>query len=76
VLLGYLDARLQIYLPAYRWVLENRLDAEVDDLREKSSKVDVVLLDYETNANVEDLSKPLSHAALVKRFVEGHWPAL
>jgi hypothetical protein len=29
VLLGYRDARCRVYLPAYRWVLENRLVAEV-----------------------------------------------
>ena len=29
VLLGYRDARHRIYLPAYRWVLENRLAAGV-----------------------------------------------
>src|SRR5262245_18872348 len=33
VLLGYRDARLRIYLPAYRWMLENRLAAEVGRLR-------------------------------------------
>ena len=32
VLLGYRDARYLIYLPAYRWVLENRLAAEVKRL--------------------------------------------
>ena len=35
----------------------------------------VVLLDYETNGDVEDLSRPLSHAALVKCHLEGEWPA-
>ena len=34
----------------------------------------LVLLDYETNADVEDLSAPLSHAALVARYLEGAWP--
>ena len=35
----------------------------------------VVLLDYETNGDVEDLSSPLSHAALVRYYLEGKWPA-
>jgi hypothetical protein len=34
----------------------------------------VVLLDYETNLNVEDPTSPLSHAGRVKLFVEGNWP--
>ena len=75
VLLGYRDARYHIYLPAYRWVLENRLAAEVDRLRGEAAARPVVLLDYETNGDVEALSRPLSHAALVKHYLEGKWPA-
>jgi hypothetical protein len=76
VLLGYRDARYNIYLPAYRWVLENRLAAEVAKLRDEMAKRAVVLLDYETNGDVEDLSRPLSHAALVKCYLEGKWPSV
>jgi O-acetyl-ADP-ribose deacetylase (regulator of RNase III) len=74
-LLGYRDARFQIYLPAYRWVLENRLADQVALLRGEVAARAVVLLDYETNCDVEDLSKPLSHAGLVKLYLEGRWPA-
>lgn len=28
----------------------------------------------ETNADVDDLSRPLSHAALVASYVMGRWP--
>jgi hypothetical protein len=76
MLLGYRDARYNIYLPVYRWVLENRLSAEVARLREEAAVTTVVLLDYETNGDVEDLSSPLSHAALVRLYVEGRWPQL
>ncbi|MCR3749435.1 DUF6939 family protein [Lentzea californiensis] len=64
-LLDYRTARREIYSPAYRWVLEHRLRAEVERLRELAESADVVLLDYTTNGDVEDLSTPLSHAALV-----------
>lgn len=64
-LLDYRTARREIYLPAYRWVLEHRLRAEVTLLRELAESADVVLLDYTTNGDVEDLSTPLSHAALI-----------
>jgi O-acetyl-ADP-ribose deacetylase (regulator of RNase III) len=74
VLLGYLDARRHIYLPAYRWVMENRLAAEVERVRAEASDRPVVLLDYETNGNLEDLSRPLSHATLIRLFVTGGWP--
>ena len=74
VLLNYRDARYRIYLPAYRWVLENCLTAEIGRLRGEGGSRSVVLLDYETNGDVEDLSRPLSHAALVKAYLEGSWP--
>jgi hypothetical protein len=74
VLLGYRDARYNIYLPAYRWVLENRLAAEVKRLRDEMAGRPVVLLDYETNGDVEDLSHPLSHASLIRYYLEGNWP--
>jgi hypothetical protein len=75
VLLGYGQARLQIYVPAYKWVLENRLSAQVASLRAESTSKTLVLLDYETNCDIDDLTGPLSHASLVKRYLEGTWPA-
>jgi hypothetical protein len=74
VLLGYHDARIQIYLPAYHWVLQHRLQREVEELRQLARHETVLLLDYETNARIEDLSRPLSHAALIKYHLEGCWP--
>lgn len=74
VLLGYREARYKIYLPAYRWVLEHRLVAEVSRLRLEWANRPLVLLDYETNNNPDDLPRPLSHASLVKAFLEGAWP--
>ena len=73
-LLGYLDARKQIYLPSYKWVLENRLQNLVKAIRIISKHKTVVLLDYETNANVNNPMKPLSHASLIKAFIEGNYP--
>jgi hypothetical protein len=65
-LLSYAEARKQIYLPTYRWVLEHKLGHEVEALRELGAgNKTVVLLDYETNGDVDDLSRPLSHASLV-----------
>jgi hypothetical protein len=72
-LLAYFDARYQIYLLSYLWVLENCLQDEVAKLRELSEQQTVLLLDYETNTDIDDLSKPLSHAGLVKRYCEDEW---
>lgn len=74
-LLGYRDARYQIYLPAYLWILEHRLAGEIQQLRELAASRSIVLLDYETNDDIENLASPLSHAALLKRYLEGNWPA-
>jgi hypothetical protein len=74
-LLTYADARFLIYLPSYRWVLEHCLQDTLAQLREYAEKQTVILLDYETNCDLRDLSHPLSHAGLVKRYLENQWPA-
>ena len=73
-LLGYRDARFRIYLPAYKWVLEHRLASQVEQLRRLVADTSLVLLDYETNADVEDVTSPLSHAALVMYHLKNTWP--
>lgn len=73
-LLPYRQARELIYLPCYRWVLDNCLKDELDQLRQFAAEKTVVLLDYQTNGNLDDLKTPLSHAALVKRYLEDDWP--
>jgi len=73
-LLSYIDARIQIYLPSYLWVLENKVSEILERLKEASRKEDIVLLDYETNCDVLNPKKPLSHAFLVKAFVENSYP--
>jgi hypothetical protein len=52
LLVGYVEARKQIYLPLYQWVLDHRLPALVGELRELSRRGDIVLLDYATNGDV------------------------
>lgn len=74
VLLNYIEARHEIYLPLYRWVLEHNVPELVEQVRTLSAERPVVLLDYETNLNVADSTSPLSHAGLVKLYVEGNWP--
>jgi hypothetical protein len=74
ILLNYAEARRLIYLPTYYWVLVNRLQDELIQLKEYTEKQAVILLDYEANCDLADLSHPLSHAGLVKRYLEGQWP--
>ncbi len=73
-LLGYIEARKQIYIPTYRWVLEHKVTDIIARLREASKTKTIVLLDYDTNADVEDGNKPLSHASLIKAYAEGIYP--
>ena len=73
-LLGYIEARKQIYIPTYKWVLENKVANIIERLREASKTKTIVLLDYDTNADVDNAKKPLSHASLIKAYVEGIYP--
>ncbi len=73
-LLSYSEARHAIYLPSYRWMLENRLQDELDLLTQLGKAQMVVLLDYETNCDIADLSRPLSHACLISSYLQGSWP--
>ena len=74
-LLGYIEARKLIYIPTYRYVLENKVANIVERLKSASAEgKTIVLLDYDTNADVENAKKPLSHASLIKAYVEGIYP--
>ncbi len=75
-LLDYPTARKEIYLRTYAWVLDNLLQDEILLLKEKAKKQDLVLLDYNTNEDIEDYRKPLSHAGLVKKYLLKKYPEL
>ncbi len=68
-LLGYVQARKKIYLPAYTYVLEKRLNFLVKELRTIAQTKVLVLLDYTTNGSISDPAKPLSHAAVIKAAI-------
>ena len=73
-LLEYIEARKKIYLPCYKWVLENKLQKLVTAVRVISKNKPVVLLDYNTNPDVNNPKKALSHASLIKAYIEGNYP--
>lgn len=75
-LLGYFEARMKIYLPSYLWVLENVPEVKdiVHRIAERAKVNDIVFLDYNTNIDFRDTSSPLSHAGLVKLYIEGKYP--
>ena len=73
-LLGYIEARKLIFLPCYKWVLENKLQKLVAAVRIISKNKPVVLLDYNTNPDVSNPKSELSHASLIKAYIEGNYP--
>lgn len=75
-LLNYYEARMLIYLPTYKWVLDNVPKAHEAAMRikEQNKKSDIVLLDYNTNTNFMDITRPLSHAGLLKLYIEEQYP--
>ena len=74
-LLSYIEARHQIYVPAYKWFLDNKLTNIIQRLKEASKNKTIVLLDYATNCDIDNPNKPLSLAYLVKAYVEGLYPS-
>ena len=75
-ILDYESARKLIYLPTYKWVLDNVIEVRnvLKKIKIQSEKQDIVFLDYNTNIDYRDLSKPLSHAGLVKLYIEDKYP--
>lgn len=75
-ILNYIDARVKIYLPCYFWVLENtpKVNRIVERIKERSLAHDIVFLDYNTNIDYTNIKSPLSHAGLVKQYIEGNYP--
>lgn len=73
-ILGYVEAKHQIYIPAFKWVLENKVSNIIERLKNASKDKTIVLLDYNTCCDVDSPTKPLSHAYLIKAYVEGLYP--
>lgn len=73
-LLSYREARERIYLPAYRWVLDHCVQDELERLRELHRQHTLILLDFETNSDIDNLMRPLSHAALIGYYLTDQWP--
>lgn len=75
-ILNYADARRYIYIPSYKYVLDNvpEVHSVVERIKKQSETSDIVLLDYNINPDNRDITKPLSHAELVKMYIEDRYP--
>lgn len=47
----------------------------IERIRKESEKSDIVLLDYNINPDNADSKNPLSHAELVKMYIENRYPS-
>ena len=74
--MNYADAKRLIYIPAYKYVLDNVPEVQniIQRIKKQSEISDIVLLDYNLNPDNRDASKPLSHAELVKMYIEDRYP--
>lgn len=61
------NARLNVFLPAYKWVLEHKLGVEMqailDQLRLGKN---ILLIDHNVGEDINDVTKRFSHAAIIK----------
>lgn len=74
-ILSYSDSKKMIYLPSYKWVLDNKLRNEITEIKKILIDKSIILLDYETSEDIFS-SKPISHAFLVKLHLEDKYPPL
>ena len=76
-ILNYADARRYIYVPSYKYVLDNVPEVHriIEKIKDKAKESDIVLLDYNLNPDNRDITKPLSHAELVKMYIEDRYPS-
>lgn len=72
-ILSYIDARKYIYVPTYNWMLSNCVKPLLDKMVNIAAHKDVVLLDYDTNSDINNPTKPLSHASLIKTYIETNY---
>jgi hypothetical protein len=75
-LLDYFEARMLIYIPSYKWVLDNVPEVVeiIKRIKQRSVTNDIVLLDYNTNVDFCNISSPISHAGLIKLYIEDRYP--
>lgn len=68
--LDYISARKKIYIPTYHYVLEHHLKNELALLKgllQEGQKI--AFVDFESNEDIENTTKPLSHASLIKHVL-------
>ncbi|HUR52868.1 MAG TPA: hypothetical protein VMZ71_01970 [Gemmataceae bacterium] len=70
-LLGIVEARRRIYVPAYEWMLENRIPHQLIESFIESAKSGVTQYfhDVGDNGDINDADAPLAHAAVLVQYI-------
>ncbi|MBI4148153.1 hypothetical protein HY490_02575 [Candidatus Woesearchaeota archaeon] len=70
--IGYRDARVSIYVPSYEFMVEQRVSGtSVDSIVDKAASTTQFFFDVDENGDVHDTRRPLSHAAILVRWLNG-----
>ena len=72
-IINYVSAKHEIYIPTYIWMLENKSLDIVQRMAKSANEHDIVLLDYNTCEDFDSPSQPLSHAAILKKYITEHF---
>ena len=70
----HIEARREIFIPLYCWMLENKVYNAVEYLRKHALTKDIVIIDKTVNSNINNIDESLSSAFLLKSYIEGKDP--
>ena len=69
--LGYAEARLQIYAPSYRYMVKNSVPREILEKIYGYARHDIrqFFFDVDENPNIADVSSPFAHSSLLVSII-------
>lgn len=70
----YTEARREIFIPLYCWMLENKAFKIIEFLRKQLLTTTIVIVDKSINCNIDNIEEPLSCAFLLKAYIKGTEP--
>lgn len=70
-ILNHADAERRLFIPTYRWVLDYKLQDVISYLRNINNSKTIVLFDSGFNGELGNCVDHISHAYLLKAYVEG-----
>ena len=74
VILDKIEARLKLIIPAYKWILDYKVQDKIRTLRDYNRTHNIIFLDNSISIDIKDPCKSLSFAFLLKAYIEGLFP--